>query len=258
VIVKNITLANASDELVADYSLAGGYTKLFVRFGLSPDLDDLFTGGQDGFETAFSLPEVMVANAITGGLALTVAKTISNATPQVSATDDDFANQDTIPMRNHALVHQVELESQSTNFTLALSLSIVVTDADGDGLPAAWETANGLSDDDATGDNGANGDPDGDGMVNYIEWLVGLNPQLVDNSAYPKLGISRISGGVRLSFPTLPGRSYQLQSTETLNGWTNFGTPQVTAENAPPSTLQIDDTSGLPKRFYRMVVNAAP
>lgn len=258
VIVKHITLANASDELVANYTLAGGYTKLFVRFGLSPDLDDLFTGGQDGLETNYSLPEVLVANGMSGALALATAKTISNATPQVSATDDDFANQDTIPMRNQSLVQQVELESQATNFTVALSLSLVVTDADGDGLPADWETANGLDDGDATGDNGASGDPDGDGLSNSIEWLVGLNPQVVDNSAYPKLGINRISGGVRLVFPTLPGRSYQLQSSDALDGWTNFGAPHVTAANASPATLQIDDTSSLPKRFYRMVINAAP
>lgn len=161
-------------------------------------------------------------------------------------------------MRNQSMVQQVEVESQSTNFTVALSLSLVITDADGDGLPADWETANGLDDDDATGDNGASGDPDEDGLSNSIEWLVGLNPQLVDNSNYPQLAISRIGGGVRLSFPTLGGRVYQLQSSETLNGWTNFGAPQTTAANATPGTLTIDDTSGLPKRFYRMVINAAP
>jgi hypothetical protein len=39
-------------------------------------------------------------------------------------------------------------------------------DADADGLPDTWETANGLNPKDATGNNGGNGDPDGDGRTN--------------------------------------------------------------------------------------------
>ena len=43
---------------------------------------------------------------------------------------------------------------------------VTAADADGDGLPGAWEAANGLNDNDATGANGATGDPDGDGLTN--------------------------------------------------------------------------------------------
>ncbi len=43
-------------------------------------------------------------------------------------------------------------------------------DRDGDGLPDAWETAFGLDPDRATGRDGADGDPDGDGDTNLEEY----------------------------------------------------------------------------------------
>jgi hypothetical protein len=254
-IAKTITLDNASDTLVANYNLGAGYTKLYVRFGLSPDLDAMLTGGQQGLSTEISLTEVMIGYAMAGQLSLATVKLNSNVTYKANATDDDFNNQDTIAMRNQAQVQQVEVESQSTTFTVALSLGSVTTDGDLDGLPASWEQANGLDDNDATGNNGAAGDPDGDGVSNLDEWLVGMNPQLADRSAFPQLGIGKITGGYRVSFPTLPDRLYQLQVSGDLDGWSNSGAPVSTAGAAGPSTLQIDDTASLPKRFYRMVIS---
>jgi hypothetical protein len=43
-------------------------------------------------------------------------------------------------------------------------------DSDSDGLPDWWELENGLDPTDATGDNGANGDPDEDGLTNKQEY----------------------------------------------------------------------------------------
>ena len=87
---------------------------------------------------------------------------------------------------------------------------------------------------------------------------MGMNPQVADASAFPKLGMTKIAGGYRLSFPTLPDRIYQLQVSGELDGWTDSGTPVDTSGATGPSTLQINDTSGLAKRFYRMVVEGAP
>ena len=44
-------------------------------------------------------------------------------------------------------------------------------DTDADGLNDGWEVANGLDPTDPTGDNGGQGDPDGDGMVNIYEFI---------------------------------------------------------------------------------------
>ena len=105
---------------------------------------------------------------------------------------------------------------------------------------------------------GFEADPDGDGIANGSEWLVGLNPQVIDSWSFPKLGIERIAAGVCLTFPTLPDRSYQLQSSEDLAAWADFGTAHVIAPTDPPGTLQIDDAPPLLRRFYRMVIAPAP
>lgn len=52
-------------------------------------------------------------------------------------------------------------------------------DSDHDGLPDGWEVDNGLVPTNATGANGADGDPDNDGFPNYLEFLLGggaMNP----------------------------------------------------------------------------------
>lgn len=53
-------------------------------------------------------------------------------------------------------------------------------DTDGDGLPDNWEAVYGLDPNDPTGENGAWGDPDLDGLNNRAEYLAGTNPFLSD------------------------------------------------------------------------------
>jgi hypothetical protein len=55
----------------------------------------------------------------------------------------------------------------------AVTVQVASVDADGDGMSDAYETANGLNPNDATGVNGADGNLDGDFATNYEEFLAG-------------------------------------------------------------------------------------
>lgn len=67
----------------------------------------------------------------------------------------------------------------------------IMNDVDGDSLPDSWEVANGLLVTNSSANallNGEYGDPDGDNVINFIEYKLGTNP-LVKNS---------ISGGLTM------------------------------------------------------------
>ena len=79
--------------------------------------------------------------------------------------------------------------------TLLLESTVnLAIDDDGDGLPNAWELKYGLLPNDSTGDNGASGDPDGDGRDNATEFAQDTDPtKAVDGAVDPALYGSPVS-----------------------------------------------------------------
>lgn len=95
------------------------------------------------------------------------------------------------------------------------------TDTDSDRMPDLWERANAF---DATNPDDAQLDADGDGLINFGEWLAGTHPR----DATSRFTIHLTAGNnpsLQLQFPTQLGRIYTIQSrTPDADSWTDDST----------------------------------
>lgn len=276
-ISKSISLGNLSHRIRADYLIAADVNSLFIRFGLSPHLENLLTSGQSGLQSPPALNGMKSVSNHGGPRRVTTAirysgEGLSGAIVNENAVDDARnANipfiADTVKMRNQAQTEQVEV--QGTGGTFSFDLEITTgegeLDSDRDGLPDDWENEYDLSvTDDGFVDpnNGSNGDPDGDGVLNLHEWLAGLNPKQMDATNFPRLKINREEdGSVRLEFPTLPNRRYRIWHSDSLSNW-NPLLPDTDTRglSSNPGFERFDPApaADLPKRFYRLEIAPPP
>jgi autotransporter-associated beta strand protein len=106
----------------------------------------------------------------------------------------------------------------------------------------------------ANSDNAADtADPDGDGMTNAQEFIAGTNPN--DRNSLLRISQVQTSGNDRLvSFPTVSGKIYRLEASNTLQSGSWTTVQDNIAGNG--GTMQVTDTGGAaqPRRFYRVLV----
>ena len=117
-----------------------------------------------------------------------------------------------------------------------------------DGIADIWVMKYG-----ATGLSAA-GDADGDGLTNGAEAAAGTNP-FSANSIINFSSVTIDGGGLHLTFPTLLGKRYQLQSTASLSpaAWQNVETPSLIAGTGADVSVTLS-AAGATERFYRVVV----
>ncbi|MFT5106340.1 MAG: hypothetical protein ACI9UA_001963, partial [Pseudoalteromonas tetraodonis] len=158
-------------------------------------------------------------------------------------------------------IHQINDTSSDLSFDMAVRASLIKSlgiatinvigipsvDSDNDGIDDNWETANGL----VVGSDDSLLDPDGDGRSNLEEFLALTNPQ--DPASLLKIiAVSQApNADLTVSFASTVGKTYQLQHSTDLSGFTDIGAP-LTATGLE-STLNAPSLSTL-KGFLRVRV----
>ncbi len=119
----------------------------------------------------------------------------------------------------------------------------ISADSDGDGIPDAWELKNFGNLTTAT----ATSDFDGDGTADRNEWLAGTDPKNPKSGLFTTAVAANLAGTnlLTLTFPTVPGRNYRLQSGGSVTNWTDGN-----AYFATNSSLSLDVPMPPTNGFY--------
>jgi hypothetical protein len=254
-ISKIVSLASADAKaFTATYTL-GGANKAYIRFGLSPNLEDLLLRGQAGLGD-----ETLSANNRRVALTNTSGSEVVRAFVEVSsggvilpgATDLAVAGT-TVLRRNQAQTHQVEVELNGSDTTHIITLGFDDDpDSDNDGLLDSWENSyfGNL-------DQNASGDPDGDGVVNLLEMKLVSNPNSSASTGLPVPSVSVLtSTGFTITFRTVSGLNYQVVGTENLAGtsWPPIGGPKT--GNGQSQSVTDTFTTPPARKFYKVKITA--
>ena len=128
---------------------------------------------------------------------------------------------------------------------MELGMDPTSVDSDGDGLHDDWEVENGLNPLSAVGDDGANGDGDGDGLVNIHEQTADCDPNSADTDGDGVSDLREIMNGSNPSDGSDGGRSsasYPYRGL-TFNVYGDYAAWLMTIEGIGPFDRQVDTVS---------------
>jgi glycosidase len=234
--------------------------KLFVRFGLSPNLEDLMINGQVNLREAVAEGGHRVELVNDNGASIVgVYVESSQLVKHNNAAEDRYGLflGDTVLGRAQAQIHQVEFEvngdGEEHMFTLGFDhLNEPPRDPFDEYMSSFFP---GNSDPSVVGEDS---DPDGDGLSNYSEFLWGSSP-VSGNHQHPSsttYSMNSSSGIFSIEFQTLAGRIYTVESTSDLLTWQQVIGGIVEGDGT--RKIVSDNTANVSRRFYRVRVAMAP
>jgi hypothetical protein len=127
-------------------------------------------------------------------------------------------------------------------------------DTDGDGLEDGWEVAHALNPLSAQGHDGARGDPDGEGFLNWQEQVAGTDPRDPRSALRVSLVYLR-DGKCRLSWPAVIGKKYQIEiSINPLADYSALNRAGLPFVANSTNAVYVDDLGTVPPpaRFFRL------
>jgi hypothetical protein len=155
------------------------------------------------------------------------------------------------------VLHLTVVESTGRGGVIALPMRLLSsTDEDGDTLPDKWERNLGLSAESATGNDGSDGDPDGDGLTNRDEFLRHSHPRGFHVRYFPE-GVSSDFFDTTLRFTPLPGGSARvLVRTVDGEGWTSSYTESLNVNGGQVVLGPFESTTRRPGNSFATILES--
>jgi hypothetical protein len=101
-------------------------------------------------------------------------------------------------------------------------------------------------------------DADADGMSNFAEYALGLDPTVVDVDRVPKATVNPTTRAIQMSYTrTRADISYALEISADLTTWTTAGVNQGSSAIGSSVTATVA-ASGDPQRFVRLRMRQSP
>jgi len=242
-----MALANSSGSARLNFYFLGGSNNYYVDDSTT-SRDTLWSYAGNGFLITFSLTGSNTYSMNIGGSSLTGNLGGSGAISQLAVYNLNAG----AGLERNLYVGEMTFSESQTNLVTTLSAADVVYNPMTDGIPNNWwtqyfGTTSGVS---------ATVDSDGDGFTNVQEYSLGTDPK---NSASTfRVGeMSRSGTSLTISWPSVAGKRYQVQTATHLNpnSWQNVGdvfTPNVSGT----STATVPIAADAPSCFVR--VNLVP
>lgn len=178
-------------------------------------------------------------------------KIVRNETPEDDALAVSLPN---LYNGDQNKLHEIRAIHQRGDITLTSIRNVranvaALPDADDDGMPDIWELQHTLEAGNATGDHGATGDFDDDGISNLLEFLAKKNPLLASS---PILKAERKGQNTLLTFDAFPDRRYRLWRSDKLETMTP-DPAYLTFEEESLNHLITEPNNGV-RQFYALEI----
>lgn len=186
----------------------------------------------------------------------TVTKTLNwHANMPISLGAQYWGNDGTgraIPFNGAIMELSIYDAPLSASEIAALSTFFDPNDTDADGMPDAWEIAAVGNLNDLT----VNGDLDGDGTSDAVEYRLGLIPNDAKSRFAATIVRDPVTGFVTLTWPSRIGASFDVLWSEDMMEWSPLGTVEDTTEEGSTETFtdDLEDILDYPNAFYRILL----